>query len=471
MGISAVVGQTALGTLGAGCCKAMTVKKDNNRMKKLLKMVGLKSLEEIAMTDAIATVKQVAKLRPDWFIFDDEDKRKRTQPTRLGVNTDYSQILRIDHEAIVKAKLPCGIAKEIYSSGALIGDIWQLAVRKLIDDFENKEELNSFIFKYKYEELWLSAEMVCKEQNKNCTNIEIIKTYHVACSEYLDLLDRQARRIANLTVTRPLMAHQTCNVSPPRWHTRKKKASKYGFNCKKKPPDGDLGDEMYACVVCGTGLNKYGDDCGICKLCSRPAHIECLDRLLLAFEFRCKDILRPLAGPGVETVCTSKIEPKPLRFEDQCLVCGDELVSDRLSCRHNNCKYGAHEYCAAIICKVNSGNLVSSEFECNDINYYLKPVEIKKFCKNEMDVDDIKQILKRRGKVNCKKYSPVRKRYANPDIECDRCGKTVGINELDHELTYCSASSVGTPVPKRDYHTSFSKLKRLRRIALSDYPP
>ena len=59
----------------------------------------------------------------------------------------------------------------------------------------------------------------------------------------------------------------------------------------------------------------------------------------------------------------------------------------------------------------------------------------------------------------------------NPDIECERCGKLIPINEEDHLLTNCSARFVGTPVPTRDYEYVSMKFKRIRLIALYDYPP
>ena len=83
----------------------------------------------------------------------------------------------------------------------------------------------------------------------------------------------------------------------------------------------------------------------------------------------------------------------------------------------------------------------------------------------------IHSILKSRGTVKHQNYTPRRKRYANPDIECEKCGETVNINEMDHELAYCNARYAGTPVPTRDHEYVMSKAKRLRRLTLKDYPP
>ena len=80
-------------------------------------------------------------------------------------------------------------------------------------------------------------------------------------------------------------------------------------------------------------------------------------------------------------------------------------------------------------------------------------------------------MLERRGRIDPRKYTPKRKRYMNPEIECEHCGEMIGINEEGHALTHCSASFVGTPVPNRDRELVFMKLKRIRRMALHDYPP
>ena len=131
MAISAVIGETAMGTLGESCCKARSVKSTNTDMKVLLEMVGLKSLEEIAITDAIATIRQVQKIRPAWFIRD-SSKRSRPRVNRLGI-ADSTKRIREDHEAVAaESNFPKLISEEIENSNALIGDICRLAWDGLI---------------------------------------------------------------------------------------------------------------------------------------------------------------------------------------------------------------------------------------------------------------------------------------------------------------------------------------------------
>jgi hypothetical protein len=121
MGIASIVGETAMGIFGASCCKSMSVSEDNPRMKKLLEFVGLKSIREIALTDAVATVRQVSTIRSHWFCRDG-GKRSRRKPIRYGCTAD-NNFNSNEHEAVVKAGLPKCISEEISSSKALIGDV------------------------------------------------------------------------------------------------------------------------------------------------------------------------------------------------------------------------------------------------------------------------------------------------------------------------------------------------------------
>ena len=83
----------------------------------------------------------------------------------------------------------------------------------------------------------------------------------------------------------------------------------------------------------------------------------------------------------------------------------------------------------------------------------------------------VKDCILRRKTINVATYTPKRKRYENADIVCEHCGETVAINEEDHLLKYCRARYSGTPVPSRDYDYVVARFKRIKRIALRDYPP
>ena len=77
----------------------MAVKADNKYYLKLLEMVGLSSLREMALIDSVSTTRQVALLKPEFFHDASSSagrpRRNRRCVQRLGVaaglqNTDYS---------------------------------------------------------------------------------------------------------------------------------------------------------------------------------------------------------------------------------------------------------------------------------------------------------------------------------------------------------------------------------------------
>jgi len=168
-----------------------------------------------------------------------------------------------------------------------------------------------------------------------------------------------------------------------------------------------------------------------------------------------------------------KIPPKPSRDDMRCLVCGDEILPrKKVSCDENSCKFSVHLECIKVLAQLNEEHFVESEFVCNHVNYYLRPSEIAEVL---LGIDNITKLVKKavlkRGEIDHRSYCSKRKRYENPDIFCNKCGQIVGINEIDHELRYCSAVNLGAPIPTRDFEYTASKYKRIRRCALYDYPP
>ena len=355
MGVSAVIGETAMGTLGASCCKKMVVGEDSKRMKALLDMVGLKSVKEIAMTDAVSTVKQVVRIRPHWFEREESMGRSRRTVSRMGITEERSKRYEDSHEAVRKAELPNKISEEIENTKALIGDIWRLACDKVIIDYEKVNDIKTVS---KNIELWKLAEEVCKRENPDCKFDEILLTYHAACRDHLGTVDIQARRLGNLTVSQPLRPNRTCFISPPSW---KKPAytKKWTFGCHVAPPN--VGKVTYPCVVCGGNANvdelqNLGVKIFNCKSCKRLVHNDCLSKLcLVKKEFCCRNVDRFLGEGAIELMPRIGIDPKPLREDERCLVCGDSCTSSdaaRVDCCIMNCKYGAHEVCIAILAKL-----------------------------------------------------------------------------------------------------------------------
>ncbi len=146
--------------------------------------------------------------------------------------------------------------------------------------------------------------------------------------------------------------------------------------------------------------------------------------------------------------------------------------SGRIECTESNCGYGVHRNCVETLAKLNQETFFEKEFVCNHINYFLKPDEVATIATGNTNmIAEVIKNMQRRGEINYRNFTPKRKRYENPDLKCEKCGQIVGINEVDHELRYCSARYLGTPIPTRDYEYTASKFKRIRRCALYDYPP
>ena len=92
---------------------------------------------------------------------------------------------------------------------------------------------------------------------------------------------------------------------------------------------------------------------------------------------------RFLGENAVELLPDSVIPTVRVREDMKCLVCGAECNNNdvtRVDCKENDCKYGAHEGCLAIMFQV-CNELFNAEmgFSCNDIVYQAKPEWISKF--------------------------------------------------------------------------------------------
>ena len=68
MALSSILGLSAYETLGAACCKNMSVSEENKAFKKLLHVIGHPSLSELAIEDAKIFINQTRDIHPDWFL-------------------------------------------------------------------------------------------------------------------------------------------------------------------------------------------------------------------------------------------------------------------------------------------------------------------------------------------------------------------------------------------------------------------
>ena len=229
------------------------------------------------------------------------------------------------------------------------------------------------------------------------------------------------------------------------------------------------------CIACGHELMPDSGNYKLkgCRKCKRKIHDECYEVLLLGPRFLCHSIREPLVSPGVKQEVRVSIAEKPIRDSCRCLVCGD-VESDsavKIKCMEN-CGFWVHHKCIDVLANLNEERFIESEFSCNHVNYYIKPDEVNMLLSNNSNIiENARCAVERRGEINHTKYDVKRKRYVNGDLTCEKCGQVVSVNEEEHELRYCSARYLGTPIPTRDFEYTASKFKRIRRCALYDYPP
>jgi len=228
------------------------------------------------------------------------------------------------------------------------------------------------------------------------------------------------------------------------------------------------------CIACGLELNRYSKDYVLfCYKCSRGIHEKCHSVLLLAERFSCNAITEPLEGIGVKATVSKNVAEKPARPDMLCVICGELADGETdVVCSEHNCEYRVHFECGEALAGLNGEEFVAESHVCNHVNYYLKATEVEKLLDgSDREKQKITKSIKRRGPIDYRTYDKKRKRYENADVICEKCNKVIGINEENHDLMYCDARYMGTPIPSRDYYYSMSKYKRIRRCALYDYPP
>ena len=495
MACSAILKITAIDVVRGSCCKFLAVKEDNKYYLKLLEMVGLSSLREMAMIDSVSTTRQVALLKPELFVDNSSSgrpKRTRRGVQRLGVvdkvvNSDFSS-------EVSELGLPSTLSRDVIVSSALIGDVCRMAWEFAHIPAPVKESTE---FPYEY---FFRLSKKCHEEDVGEVNyVEILAVFQKLCLSEFNALDPQDRRFNFITPTKRPRSLMSCRVSPPLWFgTRdKKQTSKLFFSCYHSPPKvseeiprfvGLLDWEKSACGGCGYRVTSFGSSSFSCVSCSRQYHRVCVEELALPKStLCCKMVKRHLGKDGSEL-----LEPvferreRPILRDKMCLVCGGDTrdVCDVISCSLS-CGYGVHDYCLALMKHVSRSLDPAFEygvsFTCSDVIYQLKPAEVEdcvNFVRGRVSrsrpattrwrfvsryVKALIKILKRRGKVQVKSYGVRDKRWENDDYFCTYCKSWIGINEYDHYESWCKGIS-GTPVSSSESVYIRSRCKRFRHM-------
>jgi hypothetical protein len=229
MSTAAVLRLSALDVLGPSCCKSRSVSSDNQDMHKLLSKVGFPSLLEMARTDSVAAVRQVANVWPDFFQVGISKRRTRKPIQRLGVTQNPLQQFNTSSK-VISANLPTYISDEVLRSDALIGYVTRLAWEKVTLP-RKVAELSVHWYRYV-----LDACIVASTIEKSIDYRAAYSTYQNLCLNEFGALEVQQRRARFLERENRLLADTTCKVAPPKWSRGPTDKVKWRFGCKQLPP-------------------------------------------------------------------------------------------------------------------------------------------------------------------------------------------------------------------------------------------
>jgi len=237
MAAASILGLNALEVFGPSVCKACTVEQDYGDFKKLIEIVGLPSLLDMAMTDSVSTVKQVATIFPELFKtdicdvpsvfesrFGDPTVRRsgRFHDKRVMLSDYASTKMSVDKsEAVRKAKLPEALADIVVRTDAVLGSIWRLACASV-----KKKPCFSPFVNYPFERLFEIARRYC-DNEKAKSHTDIIHYYRSLCRDEFNISEIQERRLAFKTPTKRLIPNKQCLVAPPVWGKTKRSAKNF----------------------------------------------------------------------------------------------------------------------------------------------------------------------------------------------------------------------------------------------------
>ena len=496
MAAAAILRMNACEVFGLAICKSESVYGNNPDYIKLLKIVGLPTLRDMALTDAVSTVKQVSKIFPEFFSDDDSKERPNVNRCRflrlernrnsrnlaLRRNTQETFPLKSfdNSKEVSEAGLPSKLSRIVVKSNALIGDVWRLACEKVKQNKKGQFEYRL----ERYEQLFEVAKRFVRVDSSKFSMVKTCLHYKELCRRELGISEIQERRLAFKSPINKLEANKICTVSPPVWEKPKKDKLKT-FNCHTSPPQHSsnaVDENEPVCVICGYNIEFEVNLAGRknykmakCKKCNRGAHEKCSYNLFMSKKsFLCSKILRHLGKGSKEIFSHIMDEPLekpnfPPRRKEMCLICGStdgRQKKNNLPCVHR-CGFYAHHRCVRALGAITGQNLVNRNlFSCRAVVYQFMPCEIHGITNwpNEKRANLIKRI-KQRGKVNTSRYNNRQKRWLNDEIECEHCGRWYGVNETNHVAKYCNGAQ-GDPITSDNLSYPFAHLKRFKHLTM-----
>ena len=320
MALASILKLSTLEVLGGSVCGAMSCSAENKSYIRLLKITGMPSLKDMAMTDALATIKQVVRLKPEFFgdvsscegvdlsrhskskYFSDNDAgRVRRLPDRFGEQAGGVRIEDKD-PVVIEHCLPSSLSSVVVETDAVVGDVWRLACLGA-----KRKTIKSGYTQNKYSELYEVAKRFSNDSKGS--ELDALDHYRMLCLMEFDVVEPQLRRLNFRTPTKQLIPNRVCKVAPPSW-AKKASKKKLFFNCSMSPPDVEemAGTDCQTCVICGYSAYFLDAEMRNCKLCKRAAHVVCIDKLFIQRSlFKCSLVTRFLGRNGSELFGSSGI--------------------------------------------------------------------------------------------------------------------------------------------------------------------
>ena len=476
MCMAAILNMTTVEIVGEALCKLKSVREDNSRYIKVLELLGLPSVEQMAGTDAVAVTKQVYLSNPEFFNdqvprgilnkFNDIERRDvgrrsgRQRNTALRIGNNNVKIRSIRNDKVKNSGLPEKLAREVYETDALVGDVWRLACERVIKRVVVDESVRKT-----YKIVWERAREMAKSRAGKIDYTVAKFAYGQLMRDELGVLCTQERRLSFATPSNRLIPSRLCRVAPPVW--TKKRETKF-MTCI----DSGRSVDARSCKICGFPVCQTKTV--KCVACKHPQHRACVNKLNVSTKgFRCGRICRFLGVDASEIIGPKDgLNSAVVSRKKRCLVCGalTNLSSD-LVC-DNSCNFTAHSACINLsesirrICCGMSTTEQKTSFVCSDVTYQLRENEVKDCVDAGMSLDSVVRlagIARIRGKVNTLKYSKSVKRYLNEDFTCGKCGMVVSIDQTEHELRHCVGIQV-TPITNKNEMYPMSRMKRMRHL-------
>jgi len=256
MALSSILGLSVYETMGAACCKSMSVSEGNKSFDKLLRLTGQPSLRRIAMKDAWVFVRQCIEIEREWFLPENERLREK----------------ELEREVECKKKkaeyFPKFVAREM--QGSLVEDCWLLARGHRVENSEldSAQRILSSPKRIKlkkgervFEKFWKMAVLRVKEVSGGEVRSRLIReTFKVQVLSELEALEVSDRRYFHKTPSKQLETDKRCPVYPPDW-SRSVMGTQpvLNFSCLKPAPQRYVGkiyrqcekEGMYPCLICG----------------------------------------------------------------------------------------------------------------------------------------------------------------------------------------------------------------------------